>query len=405
MKKTYILIAFFAMLCFSSFATDWTKVTTQLTSEKDYTFLKIDESICYAFVLTGNSPNFIPKVLKTTNGGTTWDSVATTGLVLGSSLYKAVAKGTTLYIVGGEGLYKSTNNASTWTLVSNPDITGIYKPNDILVDGSTIYVSTPAHGLYSTTDDFANLGSVGYNLASAGTNCVAKANGRLYTSTTGNAWYLNGTTWVACTGLSTSGKYIQRIAYANSLYYLSDNNSGLYSSTDGIAWTLITNTGNPYLYDFAIANNYLLATQSDYKFIYTNNTTINNSSTGLPMLLAGMGLVVLGNNAFIGGYSPSPNESGIYTRPLSSIVPTGIQENTKDLTISIFPNPVANTLNIKQDKEIQKLSIINACGKTIINKNVYSSEVQLNIGDLSTGVYFIQLQSDNSVSTHKFVKQ
>ncbi|CAA7194215.1 T9SS type A sorting domain-containing protein [Chryseobacterium potabilaquae] len=74
------------------------------------------------------------------------------------------------------------------------------------------------------------------------------------------------------------------------------------------------------------------------------------------------------------------------------------QENT------IYPNPFTETLNIKDPKNIQHLSIIDPAG--IVVKRIKNPSSVLYLEDLKPGVYVITFtMKDNSIKTKKVIKK
>jgi len=80
--------------------------------------------------------------------------------------------------------------------------------------------------------------------------------------------------------------------------------------------------------------------------------------------------------------------------------------NTKN-TISLYPNPANNLLNLKSDFEIQHIEVYDIFGKLILEKDFkeISAEVQINIENLSSGLYLLVVQSDSAKKVLKFIKQ
>lgn len=73
---------------------------------------------------------------------------------------------------------------------------------------------------------------------------------------------------------------------------------------------------------------------------------------------------------------------------------------------SIYPNPTNDFLNIVSlDNKNFSLNIYNTLGEKIFSSpnNIYN--LQLNLNDYPTGIYFIQIQTGNSILTKKIIKQ
>ena len=86
-----------------------------------------------------------------------------------------------------------------------------------------------------------------------------------------------------------------------------------------------------------------------------------------------------------------------------SIVPVGINE-VNSMQISIFPNPVQSTLNIRTNKDQCTYSIVSVLGRTIKNGEINGDTI-LNVSDLKNGMYFIQVTSKNTRKVIPFIKE
>jgi len=87
--------------------------------------------------------------------------------------------------------------------------------------------------------------------------------------------------------------------------------------------------------------------------------------------------------------------------PLNSV---GIFESS-EVSFNMFPNPVGSILTIEKLNGADRIEIYNIVGskvKTI--ENIKTNSLQVNTSDLKTGVYFINVHSQNEVQTAKFLK-
>ncbi len=70
-------------------------------------------------------------------------------------------------------------------------------------------------------------------------------------------------------------------------------------------------------------------------------------------------------------------------------------------SVSIKPNPSQHFLNISSEKAILSLEIKDLNGKSIAK---FGAEKQINIEHLIEGLYFIQVQLEDSIETYRFIK-
>ncbi len=69
--------------------------------------------------------------------------------------------------------------------------------------------------------------------------------------------------------------------------------------------------------------------------------------------------------------------------------------------INIFPNPTESILNIQSEIEISNIVIINMLGQKLLS-NINQSSID--VSSLTSGTYFITIETDNGKQTQKFIK-
>lgn len=82
---------------------------------------------------------------------------------------------------------------------------------------------------------------------------------------------------------------------------------------------------------------------------------------------------------------------------------TSISEIEKR-TISIYPNPVQNTLTIDNQDAINAVSIMDITGKVVF-RSENRNDKTLNVDFLNKGIYIISIETDTYLGTSKFIKQ
>ena len=82
----------------------------------------------------------------------------------------------------------------------------------------------------------------------------------------------------------------------------------------------------------------------------------------------------------------------------------GIQENYTE-SFSVYPNPVKNVLNIapKSDLKIENINLFDALGRQVFQEN--GEKATVDFADISNGIYFLKLQTLNSIFTIKIIKE
>jgi hypothetical protein len=83
----------------------------------------------------------------------------------------------------------------------------------------------------------------------------------------------------------------------------------------------------------------------------------------------------------------------------------GINSLTQNSTIKLYPNPVQNQLFIESEKgQIIEMNILDISGKeirSITNNNVNN----IDVSELTQGVYILKVTTENGISTNRFIKQ
>ncbi|MBR4487114.1 MAG: T9SS type A sorting domain-containing protein [Bacteroidales bacterium] len=81
----------------------------------------------------------------------------------------------------------------------------------------------------------------------------------------------------------------------------------------------------------------------------------------------------------------------------------GIEEETEGSKVSIHPNPATTVLNVEAEG-YSTVEILNLLGQSVYSANA-TSNMQINISGLKSGVYFVRLHGDNGTTTQKFIKR
>ena len=77
--------------------------------------------------------------------------------------------------------------------------------------------------------------------------------------------------------------------------------------------------------------------------------------------------------------------------------------NSENNELQIYPNPAKNIIHIKNNSEIEKITIFDYLGKEILIKTQNNNEI--NVENLSKGIYLIEIHSENEKVYKKFIKE
>ncbi len=109
-----------------------------------------------------------------------------------------------------------------------------------------------------------------------------------------------------------------------------------------------------------------------------------------------------------GSWNSSPFVGSLMLHPVFGVYSefTGIADSQEQIKndLLVYPNPANDRLFINYKNENQKtnFSIIDLLGKTVINDGIDNNYIDISM--LENGVYFIQLNNEDKISTAKFIK-
>lgn len=95
-----------------------------------------------------------------------------------------------------------------------------------------------------------------------------------------------------------------------------------------------------------------------------------------------------------------------YKIVVSDCTPVGVNEITSS-KFKMFPNPANDKVNIQglDNKNITKIELTDASGKTIQTIDVNGSQMEINTSGLNVGLYFVNIYDVNGMETLKLIKE
>ncbi len=166
---------------------------------------------------------------------------------------------------------------------------------------------------------------------------------------------------------------------------------------------------------YAFGNFGCVASQKAFGVAYYENGTwtVPQDSIGNRAIF---GAVLYNNSIYIGGYFKSINGDTSIHKLAKLMCPdfdaasgclSGLKENSRKLSVKIFPNPSNDKLHIEfeQSHGLEKLTIINALGQDVYKLMKPASKQIVDISNLSTGIYFIKAESKLGYGVFKVVKE
>jgi hypothetical protein len=73
--------------------------------------------------------------------------------------------------------------------------------------------------------------------------------------------------------------------------------------------------------------------------------------------------------------------------------------------VKMYPNPATDNVTINALNTIENVSFFNILGQEVLNVNPKSNSVNINVSELSKGIYIVKLVSEGKNATSKFIKE
>lgn len=281
--------------------------------------------------------------------------------------------GNFLYTVTGPGTFNLTTNE----LVGTFTIDTVFSQQFFEID-TVIVFPTPAIPLISASGsvNFCDGDSVLLSVP-AGSNTYQ--------------WYLNDTTIMIgenapALNVNTSGAYS----------IVETNQFGCNNLSANTTVVVFPNPASPNLF---VDGGYINSSASGNLQWYFNGTAIPGA-TQANLLYADTGLYTL---------SVTSADGCINSSTINITTPSGINQMTVDSGISLYPNPVKNTLYISSSKAIQSnlnIDITDLNGRSVYHENQVNFKnavASIDISSISDGLYFVSIYNSEFKHQQKIV--
>lgn len=98
--------------------------------------------------------------------------------------------------------------------------------------------------------------------------------------------------------------------------------------------------------------------------------------------------------------------NGFETTEVTITLTVGVNDSKIAENITVFPNPVRQTLNVSMDYPFSLVSIYNLAGQQMMEFQVNDTdELQLDVSSLIPGVYLVSIETPGQIIQKKFIKQ
>ncbi|APZ46036.1 hypothetical protein BW723_06885 [Polaribacter reichenbachii] len=361
--------------------------------------------------------------------GTTWKQLKGAGALAGNT-----------YVAKNGKVYTASYKSGTWngvfvkneaddTMISvNADVSSVWNMKSMFEDDNgNIYCLSNLYGLYKSADgiNFTQITNAPYDNLNDMSMWFDASLKRIYAIVPGEVFYSDdyAETWTKGTPPSAFQNNFFKgnggiWTFAN---YGTGAATGFYFSTDLTQWT------GPNKPNISFDNRWDEPVQGNLGFLYRahkdnaykGGTVLESKDNGLTWSSYADGLDSVKGYGFNGGDKGVPynqilaSNDKLLLATIGSIyisnqgVSLSVEDNNAKEEISLYPNPAANFLNLKVDnQQIKEVKIYNLLGKEVLKTLLKGDEKkQINISNLSKGMYVIQIKTDVNTFAKKIIKQ
>jgi photosystem II stability/assembly factor-like uncharacterized protein len=390
-KRKYIVLIVLLLGCISGFA-QWTPVYQDNDAQFYDAAFPTDHTGYVAASDTGGAV-----ILRTTDGGATWNKRYITGL----SFINKIAMIDSLrgYIIAGGvpvKLIKTNDGFTTFTghtLDSSFTVQALCLINDstgfYLNNGSRLRKFENNGASFFHVIDTLN-GGQNLQFVNSTTGYYDTGNGLLKTTDAGASWNFTNT---------NLGFYCVAFSFVDSTdAYFSDFSNILMTHDGGITFPQLYHF--PDSYSLASHNSFCIAANDTGNVAYTNDggLTWQTEATGINWIADEPYKVVLTPGGYCFLFSQFCGE--IRKRDLFT---SGIVDADIENPILIYPNPFTSeaTIYFSEQQEGITIQIIDLPGKEIQRMNFTGKQLTIGKGEMQAGVYYVQITDEKKRMTIK----
>jgi photosystem II stability/assembly factor-like uncharacterized protein len=351
-------------------------------------------------------------ILKTENGGTTWQSSFTGSFLLEGVCFTSLTNGFAVgynLTVNKSTIIKTTDAGANWT-VNNLTTTSFL--NDIyFVDSNTGFIVGSDGKAFRTTDggiswDTLNTGtterlqSVFFSDSQNGIIVGGFLNAPLLLKTTdgGNNWNIIST---------PATNFLQGVFFpSSSIGYAVGWDGDIIKTTDGgnnwSAQTSVANYGNLDVFFVNDLIGYIVGGDVDSAGI--QKTTDGGQNWNSQTTLTSHGLIGVFFPTINTGYSVG--EGGTILKIIDNNT-SGLADYDNSIQLSTYPNPFVNEIHISVVNEPNKkmqLQIYDLRGSCVFQLNDYVTDKTIDLSELSSGTYILIVEVGDKKLIRKLVK-
>ena len=183
-----------------------------------------------------------------------------------------------------------------------------------------------------------------------------------------------------------------------------DLNVKIYDAAQVEVFTKDVSLTPPFYGPLTIPVGYSLTANSDYTLAISGDTAYSfkfYESTSYPATPHQNGITLKG--AYEGQNRQFPTQPTNYLMPVSfntDVQTVGVSENVAS-QIMVYPNPVTDRFTVEGLSGYSKIQLLNVNGQVVYERSSNEGSIEVERGDLASGVYFVKISNAKSSAVHK----
>lgn len=109
-----------------------------------------------------------------------------------------------------------------------------------------------------------------------------------------------------------------------------------------------------------------------------------------------------GASTLVGTIMPSATLQFAWMSPFDPTL--GVEENSKT-RVSVYPNPANDVLTVTAQTTIETITIYNTLGQLLVEQRADGLSVSVDVSELASGLYIVQVGTGHAQSSQQFIKQ
>ena len=84
---------------------------------------------------------------------------------------------------------------------------------------------------------------------------------------------------------------------------------------------------------------------------------------------------------------------------------SGLSELKSSIDFSVYPNPFSSFIVIESEARQSQIEVYNVFGEPVYKSQIQKQKIEIDLDKIPSGIYFLQVKSENGITTRKIIKK